>query len=114
MPPGPAADAAPGRHPRGAAPGPGAPGHAKPAAPAAAWCRAYEQNLLGLVDALTESVLCNLRLAMREAGAGPAQVERVFGFAEHPVIASCVEQKYGRAVFGACEVLLNAAGCLKP
>lgn len=77
------------------------------------WCRDYERGLLGLVDALTEHVLFNLRLALEESGAEPGQVERVISFAKHPVIASYVEQKHGRAVMGRYESLLDKVGCLK-
>lgn len=78
------------------------------------WCRDYEHDLLGLVNALTDSVLLNLRLAMREAGAGPAQVERVMSLAKHPVVAAYVEQKHGPAVLAGYQGLLNAVGCLNP
>ncbi len=95
--------------------GTGAPDQPGPDAAAGSehWCRAYEQELLGLVNEVSESVLLNLRLAMKEAGAGAAQVERVLAIAKHPVIAAYVEQKHGRQVLGRYEGVLDAVGCLK-
>jgi len=92
----------------------GTPADSEKVATNAEWCRNYEKQLLGLVFELTDTVLFNIRVAMREVGLEAEQAEFVMSFSKHPSIASYVEQKHGRKVVKHYEALLSAVNCLNP
>lgn len=83
-------------------------------APSREWCRAQERRQLALVEAITESVLLNLRIAMQRRGAPRAEVREVMMLVKHPAVTSYVEQQHGRTVMQRYEALLEAVRCLEP